>query len=859
MVDEVDSGLAASAWRREIEAARRRAQALRSECSVRADAEPWIRAALDELAATIEELQVADEEVHVVNAALLDARNGEEAMRRRYHDLFTNAPCAYLVTDLNGAIVEVNRAAAELLGRRAELLAGKPLTVFVAVPQRRDLRLLTRALAIGAERSVTNRVVGLVDSRGTTRSFALSAAPVLGADGKVATLRWVLQDISDQVNAQQGLRQSEHTLRAAERAAHMGTFEFDFRSGSDHWSEGTFELLGVRNDGDALPIVDVVQKLVHPDDRDLVWRALDRVIADGARFDVEFRVLRADGVVRHLHMIGEPHREPGGKVASLSGALHDVSSRRLAEAAAAAAERKARFVLESASQGFIGCDERGIIDSFNGAAEQIFGYRRDEVIGADISLLFATTPEGSDEPTAHATGDRGRRKDGTTFAIEITAADVEIDGRTCVFRLVRDLGPPASNEASARQLADAESLSRLACGVVHDVNNLLSTVLGRARLLHGSLEGDERQRHVDDIARAATHAGAIARNLLSPTRRHGARRRPIDPNTVVRDTLALFANLIDPSIAVDLAPEPALGLVDIAAAQLGQIVMNLALNARDAMPQGGRLRFATANVDVDAEVGAASVPGSTDGPGHLANPDGLPPGRWVMLSVTDTGTGIDEVVRARMFEPWFTTKPGGSGLGMTMVRTTIVENHGEIRIDSTPGGGTTVRVYLPRSKATRTKVRADRQVHRAAASCLAKTVLLVDDHDRGRTVLAEILEEEGHRPITAHDGLEALRQCEHSAAPIDVLVTDVRMPRMDGRELAAKLRARWPQLHVVFMSGLSPEDAHASEVPGAIFLQKPFGAEELLRAIAAARTHHAPPRRAQRFRTQPPAAKQSRS
>ena len=375
-------------------------------------------------------------------------------------------------------------------------------------------------------------------------------------------------------------------------------------------------------------------------------------------------------------------------------------------------------------------------------------------------------------------------------------------------------------EEQLRQSQKMEAVGLLAGGVAHDFNNLLTVISGSTELLLGdAAELDPSRGRLQAIRTAADQAAALARQLLAFSRKQVLQPKVLDLNIAVAETESMLRRLIGEHIELTTALDPELGVVRADPGQIGQVILNLAVNARDAMATGGRLTIETANLDLD-EVEARH---------RLA----LEPGRYVTISVTDTGHGMDEETQARIFEPFFTTKEQGrgTGLGLATVYGILAQSGGGIDVASAPGAGTTFTVCLPRLDEGAAEHEQPARVPRPARG--SETILLVEDETAVRTLFVDVLEAEGYSVLAADDVEDALRLGDAHGGPIDLVLTDVVMPGMNGPELAGRLLGARPALKVVFMSGYTDDAVARNGVlePGAMFLQKPFSIDVLLRTV----------------------------
>jgi two-component system cell cycle sensor histidine kinase/response regulator CckA len=373
---------------------------------------------------------------------------------------------------------------------------------------------------------------------------------------------------------------------------------------------------------------------------------------------------------------------------------------------------------------------------------------------------------------------------------------------------VEDVSERRALEQQLRQAQKMEAVGRLAGGIAHDFNNLLTAISGYTEFLIGGLDDERLRRHAEEIRRAAGRAASLTGQLLAFSRRQVLQPRVLDLNAVVSDMDVMLRRLIGEDIELAARLDPGIGAVRADPTQLEQVIINLAVNARDAMPQGGSLTIETSNVELE----------------HAA---------FVELTLTDTGLGMTEEQRQRLFDPFFTTKEGGTGLGLATVYGIVEQSGGTIEVDSEPGLGTSFRIALPQVQGE-AEVPADR--HPAAAPRPGtETILLVEDEAVVRRLVAEILETNGYTVLQAGDGPSALELLRRRGSGVELLVTDVVMPGMSGREVAQSITSLSPGTQVLYMSGYTDQaiDHHGILEPGIAFLQKPFTSDELTRRVRA--------------------------
>ena len=391
-----------------------------------------------------------------------------------------------------------------------------------------------------------------------------------------------------------------------------------------------------------------------------------------------------------------------------------------------------------------------------------------------------------------------------------------------VLGTVQDVTEARELEHQLRQSQKLEAVGQLAGGVAHDFNNLLTVIIGYGQSLLADLEG-EPQQAAKEVCMAAERASTLTRQLLAFSRRQFLQPQILDLNAVVRELEGMLRRVIGEDVECELLLDPALGRVMADEGQIQQIVLNLAVNARDAMPEGGRLTVQTCQVDSFPEYAGVAI--------------GSDPVRYVCLSVTDDGCGMDPETRARIFEPFFTTKdPGrGTGLGLSTVYGIVKQSDGEIRVRSAPDRGTTVEIFLPwvddSKESLASAAPGPDAEHRGS-----ETILVVEDEELVRRMTRRVLESCGYRVLEAREGAEALVVARKSQGELDLVLTDLVMPRMGGVELVNRLREEWPRIRVLFMSGyVARAGWDAAALPaGALLLEKPFGPREVARKVREA-------------------------
>jgi PAS domain S-box-containing protein len=498
-----------------------------------------------------------------------------------------------------------------------------------------------------------------------------------------------------------------------------------------------------------------------------------------------------------------------------------------------------RSIVDSAVEGIITIDADGSISSFNPAAARMFGYEPDEVLRRNVNMLMPEPYHSEhDGYLDHhlRTGERriigigreveGRRKDGTTFPMHLSVGAFEVDGHRMFTGIAHDITEQreaeAAHEKVTLQLGQAqrlESLGQLAGGIAHDFNNILAAVGMYAEMaLDAADPGGQLHEDITQIAAATEQGRGLTRQLLAFGRHDVFDLAVIDVNEVVRSVEELLRRTLGEQVVLETSLEPELSTVRADRSQLEQVLVNLAVNARDAMPDGGRLHIETSNTVID--------------PGFVyATPDTIL-GPCVRIAVSDDGQGMPAEVRERAFEPFFTTKPQGSGtgLGLATVYGIIAQAGGTVSIYSEPGIGTVFTVFVPAVDLEVDVPNIDVRSERPRGQ--GGTVLVVEDAEGIRALLDRVLSAHGYTVLLAPNGAIGLDIARAHAGEISLLLTDVVMPEMSGPALAATLRDEHPELRIVFMSGYTQGIIGTQGVEeGAVLLEKPFNRQQLLEAV----------------------------
>lgn len=661
---------------------------------------------------------------------------------------------------------------------------------------------------------------------GSIRWIVDRAYPVLNSEGKMFLAFGLAEDVTERKQAEIALQQSEARLQALVESIDEMVLELDV--------EGTFLKIWTAN-----------EELLYRPRQEMLGRRVSEVIGEdffrpfapifrrvletGRGENLEYPLEVPNGLRWFLARVTPIHRN-GASAKTLCMVVRDITGRKQAE-------EKLRVSEEKFSKAFQASPDAIVISSLadgrllevNDVFVRLSGFTREEAIGrTSVELGLWVNPKEREQIVTLLKRDGEVRdveirfimKSSQVRTILTSAHTIELSGTPCMIMIMRDITERKILEEQLRQAQKMEAVGRLAGGVAHDFNNLLVGILGYSELLLKKLpEGDSIHRMAGEINSAANRARDLTSRLLALSRRQVLQPKVLDFNGLVLQTERLLRPVIGEDIRIHLRLDPKTGSVKADPAQLEQVILNLAINARDAMPQGGTLSIETCNIQVDAA--------------YARLHPGLLPGSYVRLWVADTGHGMTAEVMARIFEPFFTTKDAvnGSGLGLSTVYGFVKQSGGCITVTSEPGRGAAFAIYLPRvAEAPEIRSRAPLSLELRPGN---ERILLVEDEQVVRGLVQEILEENGYRVLCASSGGEAMRITEETPEPIQLLITDVVMPEMSGPDLASRLRKLRPKTRVLYMSGYTDDEVLTRKgLPeNSAFIQKPFTPDQFLQKV----------------------------
>ncbi|HWX56306.1 MAG TPA: PAS domain S-box protein [Verrucomicrobiae bacterium] len=641
-----------------------------------------------------------------------------------------------------------------------------------------------------------------------------------------ARARQLIATQREQAKDQQ--RRHQAILSSAAQIAGMGGWEYDIINDRLVWDNETIRIFGITRDafgGDMASFL----ALVHSDDREALRAMQVEALASDGMVEMEYRIVRPDGSVRRVYDRGQVTRYEAGKPAQTTGMVMDITEQRQAEEAQRASEDRWRAIFENSVVGIALADPDGGYMATNRAYQRMVGYTDEELrslSSIDITYegdraasldLDAQVWQGKLQQFQHEK--RFRRKDGRLIWVRNTVSLAP--GTKTVPRfgmeIIEDITERRSLEEQLRQSQKMEALGRLAGGVAHDFNNMLGVILGHCELLEGQLAvQDPLRKRLEKIQEAALRSANLTRQLLAFSRKQVLLPETLDLNATIGEMSSMLRSLVGDDVELIIRPGNKLGYVKADPGQIAQMVMNLLVNARDAVPHGGRIVI---------ESGTGE---------DLEDHPSVPDGSYLTLSVSDTGSGIKPEIMDHIFEPFFTTKEHGrgTGLGLSMVYAIVQQSDGHIRVSSEPGRGTTFTIYLPRTEGHPKAIAEPAETGSVAGG--HETVLIAEDEPLLSEFIRINLESVGYTVLEAHGTAEAIEIARKHSGSIDLLLTDVLMPgTMNGLELAASLGSLRPKLKVLYMTGYSANliDRKGMADLQNRLLQKPFSGIALRRRI----------------------------
>jgi|SRR5579883_360891 len=748
--------------------------------------------------------------------------------------LVEDSPTDVLLTEEALAASRFHIQSSQRLGEALKLLAAKQFDVILldlGLPDSQGLDTLRTLRGKNSQVAVVV-LTGKDDEDLALQSLKEGAQDYLvKGDLQATSLQRAVRYAVERSSSERRLRQSEERFQELTAHIHQVLWMIDARQSKILYVSPGYEAMWGRSCQSLIDNPHSYMEGIHPLDQEMMRRE-DAAMYQTGHIDAECRVLRPDGSVRWVWIRGYPVREHR-QIVRVVGIIEDVTERRHLAAERDALLSRLQLYIQRLPLAYVLFDSDMRIIDWNPTAERIFGYTQEEMLGEgppyERFVPRSFQQPGEDVLNRIQTGDmeahsvnENLTKDGRTITCEwFNTPLMDDDGKFGGFlSLAQDVTDRKVLESRLRQAQKMEAVGQLASGVAHDFNNLLTIINGYSEIIQSQLQPDNPVRGLArEIGQAGERAASLTRQLLAFSRNQVLEPKVLSLNAVVTDTERMLRRLIGEDVTVSTVLDPALAKVKADLGQIEQMLMNLAVNARDAMPQGGRLTIETANAELDETY-------------TRAYPD-LRAGRYVMLAVTDTGTGMTEEVKAHIFEPFFTTKePGkGTGLGLATVFGIVKQSGGHVTVYSELGQGTTFKVYLPtvEEKVTSGKSHPGVKLIRRGT----ETILLTEDEPALRALGRHVLEGHGYTVLEAGHGEKALRVADEYQGTIHLLVTDVVMPGMSGRQLAERLTGLLPGIKVLYLSGYTDDAVvrHGVLQAETAFLQKPFTPSALAQKV----------------------------
>ena len=741
---------------------------------------------------------------------------------------------AVISTDASGAIELMNPVAEAMTGWTTDEAREMPSEkVFQIInEQTREIveSPVAQVLRQGKMVSVANHTL-LISKDGIERSIADSGAPILNEKGEITGAVLVFRDQSDEKAYQKKISESEKKYRTLYHSIRDAILVADTERNIVDCNRAFVDLFGYSPE----EIIGRKTLIIYKDKKEFEYlgKALSKNSNDSSDVTCTVTYKKKGGQI----FPGESNygylRTDKGQVTGIIGLIRDITKRKEIES-----ERERLIAaIEQIKETIVIIDTAGTIQYVNPAFETVSGYSRQEVLGQNLRIFEGQEHDESFFREMWETLSNGkswdgrivnRRKDGAQYTEEVTISPVW-DGSGKIVNYVaamRDITKQLALAAQFQQIQKMESVGRLAGGVAHDYNNMLSVIIGYTDLALQKLE-QGRPVHADlkAIYKAASHSVDITRQLLAFARQQAIAPTLIDLNENIAGLIQMLRRLIGEDIDIVWLPEPDLGPIKIDPSQLNQILTNLCVNARDAIKGVGRITIETHNAVLDEK--------------YCADRAGFVPGEYILLALSDNGCGMDKNTLDMIFEPFFTTKEvgHGTGLGLATVYGIVKQNNGFINVYSEPGNGTTIKIYFPRQTgfSGRSHARESSEIQRGHG----ETVLIVEDEPSILDIASTILNELGYIVLTASTPTEAVHLSEMHGNRIDLLITDVVMPEMNGKDLVDQLRSLYPNLRYLFMSGYTADIITDRGVldEGVHFIQKPFSIKDLAAKARAALSH----------------------
>jgi PAS domain S-box-containing protein len=764
---------------------------------------------------------------------LTERERAEQALREsaaRLRAVVDTAVDGVILIDARGRIIMFNPACERLFQYSIDEVMHENVKLLMPSSYRIEHDGYIRNFLDSGERKIIGIGREVVGQRKDGSTFPMNLSVGEAKQDGESIFVGIIHDLTERKRAEQTVHDSERSFRLlVEGVTDYAIYMLDLEGRVTSWNSGAERIKQFT----AAEILGRHVREFYTEDERLNGepeRNLEAVRREG-RFEAEAWRVRKDGSKFWASVVVDPVRNERGQLLGYAKITRDISERRRAEQAISDAGMRVNTVVQTAVDGVIWIEADGRIQMFNPACEKLFGYSAEEVSGQNVKMLMpAPYREEHDRylDNFHRTGQKkiigigrevvGRRKDGSTFPMDLSVGEAKQDGKSIFVGIIHDLTERKRTEEQLVQAQKMEMVGQLSGGIAHDFNNLLTVIVGNAEFLSEQLKPrQDLQQLADDIGRAGDRGAELTQRLLAFSRRQILRPIEIDCNKLLDGVHKMLRRTLREDIEINTSFDPDLALAYADPAQLESAILNLAVNAQDAMVAGGRLTVTTANASLDDHY-------------QSLHPEVMP-GEYIMVAVTDDGEGMPKNVIERVFEPFFTTKEvgKGSGLGLSMVYGFVKQSSGHVSIYSEPGLGTTVRMYLPQA-ATRSPMSSEPiQTDETVLPKGTETVLIVEDDPFVRSYAVLRLQSLGYSVVAAVDGKDALEKLRTNIH-IDLLFTDIVMPGgINGWKLAELAQQMRPGLPVLLTSGYALETLvkHGRHRDGSVVLTKPYRKADL--------------------------------
>jgi len=664
---------------------------------------------------------------------------------------------------------------------------------------------------------------------GEWRHYQTIASAFFDEHGTILGLRGTTQDITDRKQTEDALRERDARLREAQHVAQMGSFSATRDENEVVWSDELYQIFGLTKNT-YVPTKKSFYDLLHPDDNESYREAVLHTLNTGDPLIQKYRAKHSSGEWRHYQTTASAHFDDVQQLIGLQGTVQDIT--RVIEVEAEKEEYYARSVgiIKNSADAIITIDENSIIESINPAATHQFGYEESELVGKSVTILMPTRyhqknndylNEFTNKPDNVLDTFReveALRKDGTTFPVRMGISEVKFGDKRIFAGIIHDLTHETELEQQLVQAQKLESLGTLASGIAHDLNNILAPIAMSTQMLRKDELSKQSESTLAIIEEAAARGAAIVKQVLTFARVGQGNKTRVSVADTIEEVKHFLSNTFPKNINLEISFEEGLWSIYGDGTQLHQILLNLSVNARDAMPEGGHVKIHAKNVIMDETYSTMILDAQ--------------PGFYILIEVSDTGTGINDEILTKIFDPFFTTKEigEGTGLGLSTVSGIVQEFGGFLRTESEIGQGTCFSIYLPAVLEDDTTPLTDAGTSLPPRGS-GETILIVDDEEMIRDITQTTLEGCGYTTLTASDGADGIAQFARPENDVRLVITDIMMPHMDGIALIRAIRSIRPTVPIIATTGLKDQVDIDKSLKVDAVLAKPHTAEELLFAM----------------------------